>query len=912
MSESVENRYDYELNFEDQRIVRIFSQIVPGSTVLEFGSADGAMTRYMKEILGCQVYIVEIDEEAFSRAIVFAEGGICGDLDKLNFQEAFKGLTFDIVLMADVLEHLKNPERILREVNELLTPNGHVIISIPNVAYSGLIMGLVQNSFVRTDTGLLDRTHAQFFTRESILSLLQKNGWKAIFIKGYLNDPLNSEFAQFATQEPAWIMEYLQDRVEGNVYQYLVIVVKDAYYREYAATMLLEKETDYAKHFTRLYCDTGTGFSEQQVIVSPISTEETHITFSLPDIGEITQLRWDPIKGRMLFCYGVYLSCGGLKIEPKYNNASLNINGGYIFLSKEPQFTFDTHGLPLKILTIHYKIEICYTNDVTQWMMRTLSQEMKEKMQQEIVRTNELQETREQMQQEIVRTNEWQETREQMQQELDLLKEKNDDLYKNLQQITNTHISVVDSRAWRITWPLRYAGSIIKKYLLKNASVSLKAESKSTGVKFENSILTPTDSPPPLVDIVVSFIIPSYNGGSDLAMLLCVLFAQKSLAEIEVIVVDSGSVDNGPDMAENLGAKVIHIPNEEFSHSHARNIGAKHAKGEYLIFITQDALPSGQYWARRMIEPLLNDKAVAASCIEVPRNDAHLYAKCGNWAHNRFFGFSSGDFIGALPTNEANYESLRKNAQLNDVACVIKTDVFWLYRYRGAYAEDLDLGLRIIRDGGKIALLSSEHVIHSHNRPMFYHFKRALVDSYWLKKIIPEYEIANFGVGQTETKSKILSEIIHGYWRICLFREIFLAEMENVKDRQDVFSISRSSIQQACGVSFDKFTSDWVPPASNDLKLDEVIEELYKMYKEQPNIINIDLSSAFKYYINDYICPYLEQNVQVIDKQIQKEIVESVFNFYAATVGQYLAGYINIAIEKDELTNLANQYMTGV
>ena len=469
MFKSVENRYDSELNFEDQHTARIFSQIVPGSTVLELGPANGAMTRYMKETLGCQVYIVESDEEAFSHARLFAEGGICGDLDNIDLQETFKGLTFDIILMVDVMEHLKDTERILRALNELLEPKGQIIVTLLNAAYSRFIMGLLQNSFVRTDAAILDRTHSQFFTRESILSLLEKSGWKAILIKGYSNDPLNLECAQLYTQESVWLMDYLQDRVEGNVYQYLVIAVKDAYYREYAATMLLEQDIESTKHVTRLYCDTGDGFSEQPVVISPISTEETYVTFSLPDMGEIKQISWEPINDRMFFCYGVYLTCGGMRIEPQHNNATFNMDDGYIFLKKEPQFIFNTQGLSLKVFTIHYKVEICYANNLTQWVMKTILQEIKEKRQQEIVRTDELQEVKEQLQ---VVTEQMQQEKEQLQQEIvrtdegiRLLKEKNNILSENFQQINNTHISVVNSRAWRLTWPLRYIGSIIKKFL---------------------------------------------------------------------------------------------------------------------------------------------------------------------------------------------------------------------------------------------------------------------------------------------------------------------------------------------------------------------------------------------------------------------------------------------------------------
>ena len=67
---------------ENRSYGKILGCIQPSSTVLECGSADGYMTRYMKEQLSAKVCIVELDEEAFHQAREYAEDGICADLDK--------------------------------------------------------------------------------------------------------------------------------------------------------------------------------------------------------------------------------------------------------------------------------------------------------------------------------------------------------------------------------------------------------------------------------------------------------------------------------------------------------------------------------------------------------------------------------------------------------------------------------------------------------------------------------------------------------------------------------------------------------------------------------------------------------------------------------------------------------------
>jgi hypothetical protein len=94
---------------------------------------------------------------------------------------------------------------------------------------------------------------------------------------------------------------------------------------------------------------------------------------------------------------------------------------------------------------------------------------------------------------------------------------------------------------------------------------------------------------------------------------------------------------------------------------------------------------------------------------------------------------------------------------VSNIACLIKRDVFLKYNFRGDYAEDLDLGLRLIRDGYKMTLLSSTRVIHSHNRPAFYHLQRGYVENLFLVKTFSDHET------ETEEAGSLIEEIILVY-----------------------------------------------------------------------------------------------------------------------------------------------------
>jgi glycosyltransferase involved in cell wall biosynthesis len=237
-------------------------------------------------------------------------------------------------------------------------------------------------------------------------------------------------------------------------------------------------------------------------------------------------------------------------------------------------------------------------------------------------------------------------------------------------------------------------------------------------------------------EAAVSVVVPVKNAGPGLADLLDSLQRQKGFKDIELVVVDSGSTDGSVGVAQRYGAKLLEILPEEFSHSYARNLGAEHASGDVLLFTVQDALPPEDTWLAEMFAPLARDGVAAVSCDEHPREDADLFYRVLSWSHRRYLELDRGDRITSKPaTNDP--DALRKNAQLTDVACLIRRDLFLRYRHRGDFAEDLDLGLRLIRDGYRLALLASTWILHSHNRPPWYHLRRSYVDTLALLRLLP-------------------------------------------------------------------------------------------------------------------------------------------------------------------------------
>ncbi len=121
-----------------------------------------------------------------------------------------------------------------------------------------------------------------------------------------------------------------------------------------------------------------------------------------------------------------------------------------------------------------------------------------------------------------------------------------------------------------------------------------------------------------------------------------------------------------------------------------------------------------------MVKVLESDpKIAAATCKQIPRSDADLFACFGLWQHY-FYTLDAG--LDQICQTDADFDTLpgeekRRLAGLDDVSCLIKKDIFEKFRFRKIQSsEDLDLGKRLIKAGYKNAFFFSIGVIHSHNR----------------------------------------------------------------------------------------------------------------------------------------------------------------------------------------------------
>lgn len=230
MQKLINDEFTYEnsinLNDENHSLTKIIKRIAKNSNVLEFGPSKGYLTRYLKEELNCKVTCVEIDPELAKIASPFAEKMIIADIEKLDFAQSFANHKFDTIIFPDVLEHLYDPWRIIRESRKYLNDDGKIISSIPNIAHASIIFSLLDDEFQYNPSGLLDKTHIRFFTKKSIYSFFESNGFYIEEIDFTIAKWNNTEFIFTANQFPESLISFINAKPERGVYQYVIVAKK--------------------------------------------------------------------------------------------------------------------------------------------------------------------------------------------------------------------------------------------------------------------------------------------------------------------------------------------------------------------------------------------------------------------------------------------------------------------------------------------------------------------------------------------------------------------------------------------------------------------------------------------------------------------------------------------------------------
>lgn len=151
---------------------------------LDVGCSGGNFSNLLLERNICEeAHGIEPFEEAYLQAKE--------KLQKVYFSTVEEALPkiennyYDLIFFNDVLEHLINPDEILKNFKSKLKDDGHIICSIPNVRFiKNLYTTVINKDWEYVDSGVLDKTHLRFFTKKSMLRMFNHCGYEVVSCKG--------------------------------------------------------------------------------------------------------------------------------------------------------------------------------------------------------------------------------------------------------------------------------------------------------------------------------------------------------------------------------------------------------------------------------------------------------------------------------------------------------------------------------------------------------------------------------------------------------------------------------------------------------------------------------------------------------------------------------------------------------
>ncbi len=207
---------------QEEALSKIFTKVKEGSVVLDIGCGSGMLGKFLALHKQCVVDGIDIDSDAvllarpkYRRVEVF-------NLELTKLSDTFQAAAYDCIVMADVVEHLVNPEQLFQGIKQLLKPDGILLFSIPNITHIAAGLELVLGHFGYRSNGLLDSTHVRFYSRQSFLNKLEAYGIYPEEIDTIKREFNFTEFAAYQYFPQTWIRDIVQHREDALTYQWII------------------------------------------------------------------------------------------------------------------------------------------------------------------------------------------------------------------------------------------------------------------------------------------------------------------------------------------------------------------------------------------------------------------------------------------------------------------------------------------------------------------------------------------------------------------------------------------------------------------------------------------------------------------------------------------------------------------
>lgn len=226
-----------------------------------------------------------------------------------------------------------------------------------------------------------------------------------------------------------------------------------------------------------------------------------------------------------------------------------------------------------------------------------------------------------------------------------------------------------------------------------------------------------------------SIVIPTLNAGRYLPELLAAFDAQPRAPETEILLIDSASDDETVGLADSHPrTRLLPIPQEAFTHGYARNVGVRNARGEIVIFLSQDAQPVGDDWQDALLAPFGDDRVGAAFCRQVPYPDANPIERT---FIEYWFPPHGRTTHGTAPNGR---EFRFPDVFFSNVCSAARRELILLHPFdeRIIMSEDQQFARDILRAGHDVVYTCEAEVRHSHRYSLRQIFQRYFDSAYSL------------------------------------------------------------------------------------------------------------------------------------------------------------------------------------
>jgi rhamnosyltransferase len=226
----------------------------------------------------------------------------------------------------------------------------------------------------------------------------------------------------------------------------------------------------------------------------------------------------------------------------------------------------------------------------------------------------------------------------------------------------------------------------------------------------------------------VSVVIPVLDGADTLPAVLDALFAQPLPGGQEVVIVDSGSRDGSRELAKQHPVKLVDVRPTDFDHGETRNLGIRHASGEIVVLLTQDAVPVGSDFLAEILRPFEDPQVAGAYGRQIPRDDCDVVTarNLRGWMAGR--EQASRARLGSRRLEDLPPAERHELCVFDNVCSAMRRSAWEELSFPASrFGEDIAWGKEAISRGWTIAYAPAAAVVHSHRRSLGYEYRRTRI-----------------------------------------------------------------------------------------------------------------------------------------------------------------------------------------